>query len=196
MPRLGVFGGSFDPVHRVHERLADAALQQLELDELLVIPALHSPFKAQAHASAEHRLHMLRLAFAGVQRTRIDERELRRAEPTPSVRTLDELRVERPGWSIHLLVGQDGFEALDAWVEPDRLAQLCELAVLARPGGGAGRPVRWRGTPVRWLEGSPMDLSSTAVRAGLARGQRPEGLRDEVFAYIRSASLYAFGSLA
>jgi len=196
MPRLGVFGGSFDPVHRAHERLVELARTQLELDEVLLIPAFRSPLKPQTLASAADRLQMLHIAFGGFERVCIDERELRRGAATPSVRSLEELHAERPGARIHLLMGQDSFESLESWIEPERLAQLCELVVLARPGGSAARPDRWRGTRVDWLSGPPMDLNSTTIRAALARGERPEGLRDEVFAYIRRASLYGFGTHA
>lgn len=196
MSRVGVFGGSFDPVHSAHARLVELALEQLRLDEVLLIPAARSPLKDPAVADAVERLQMLRLAFQADGRTRIDERELRRGGASPTVRTLESLHAEARDRRLVLLLGQDSFDQLERWVQPERISTLCEIAVLARPGGGNSRPQRWRESSVHWLDAAPADLSSSEIRRTLSQGERPAGLHDRVFAYIREHSLYGFGATA
>lgn len=132
---LAVLGGSFNPPHRTHERLAAEAFAQLEIDELRVIPAGDHPWKRDRDmAPARHRLAMCRLAFAGLPGVVVDDRELRRAGPSYTVDTLAELAAEAPGRPLYFLIGSDNLAQLPAWHDPHRLLRLCTVVTWPRLG--------------------------------------------------------------
>ena len=110
-PRVGVFGGAFDPPHIAHVALARAAVEQLQLDELRIFPTGQAWHKAQTLSAPEHRLAMARIAFADVPRAVIDDRELRRPGPTYTIDTLRELMAERPQAQLFLASGRVVHEA-------------------------------------------------------------------------------------
>ena len=134
-PRLGVlYGGTFDPVHDGHVGVARHARDALDADVWLM-PAADPPHKAATHADAAQRVRMLRLALAGEPRLGVDLRELRRDGPSYTVDTLRELRAEvgrSAPWAI--LVGADGFRALDRWSRWRELFALAHVVVAGRPG--------------------------------------------------------------
>ena len=114
-PRVGVFGGAFDPPHNAHIALAQAALAQLHLAELRIFPTGQAWHKARALSAAEHRLAMVRLAFADLPGTVVDGRELTRTGPSYTLDTLRELRHERPDAQLVLILGADQGNALPGW---------------------------------------------------------------------------------
>ncbi|MDA8744210.1 nicotinate-nucleotide adenylyltransferase [Rubripirellula amarantea] len=133
--RIGVFGGSFDPVHIGHLWIAEAAREHLSLDEVRWIPAATSPLKTNGPiASDEDRLQMVRLAISGNSHFVLDERELRRGEMSYTVDTMTELVAEHPGDNFFLIIGSDSLETFDRWREPKRLLELVTLAVIQRGG--------------------------------------------------------------
>ena len=115
--RVGIFGGTFDPVHHGHLLLAEAALEQLDLDRILFIPAALSPFKQDRPpgASPEQRLRMLRLATGSEPRFGVDDRELHREGPSFTLETVRSLLGDYPGVRFLLLVGADNLGDLDRW---------------------------------------------------------------------------------
>ena len=134
--RLGIFGGSFDPVHIGHLWIAESALESLGLDEIRWMPAATSPLKpGGARASAEDRLEMLRLALAGVDQHFIDDREIRRGGSSYTVDTMAEIREENPTAEIFLIIGGDSLASFRQWHQPTRLLSLVQLAVVHRGGG-------------------------------------------------------------
>jgi nicotinate-nucleotide adenylyltransferase len=133
--RLGVFGGSFDPVHLGHLIVAESAADLLALDSVLFVPARVQPFKIGLHsASAEDRVAMLRLAIEGNTRFSLDVREIGRDGPSYSVDTLRELHSETPGDELLLLVGADAAWDLPHWHHANRLREYADIFVLSRPG--------------------------------------------------------------
>ncbi|MBL0424830.1 nicotinate (nicotinamide) nucleotide adenylyltransferase [Ramlibacter alkalitolerans] len=192
MRRVGMFGGAFDPPHRAHVALAGAAVQQLALDRLYVLPTGNAWHKARTLSSAGHRLAMTRLAFAPLPAVQVDDRELRRTGPTYSVETLRELQAEHPGALLHLLMGEDqaaGFTGWQAWQE------IAQLAVLCVAGRGAGEGIATLralpGVRVQVLKLPQMPESATDVRARLTRGQEiGELVGPAVAGYIESHHLY------
>ena len=133
--RLGVFGGSFDPVHTGHLIVAEAAADILTLDSVLFVPARVQPFKIGKHsATAEDRVAMLRLAIEGNRRFSLDLREVEREGPSYSVDTLRELHSETPGDELFLLVGADAAGDLPQWHNAESLTDYASLIVLTRPG--------------------------------------------------------------
>jgi nicotinate-nucleotide adenylyltransferase len=169
MMKLGLFGGSFDPVHLGHLLVAQAAIEELGLDKLFFIPAAQSPFKPENQpAPAAIRLQLLRLAFAGKSNCEIDEQEIRRGGVSYTVDTLRDYAKKFPGAEIFYLIGADNAAKLNEWREPAELAKLAEFVAVPRPGGGpAVFPPPFHG---RMLKGFPFDVSSSQIRARVKAG--------------------------
>lgn len=188
--RIGLYGGSFDPVHLGHLILARDALEQLGLARLVFIPAAISPHKLgrAPGASGADRLDMLAAAVAGEPLFSVDGRELGRAGPSYTVDTIHELRAEGPeDAEFFYLIGEDNVPALDTWHRVAELRSLVQFVVCHRhaptagfPAGPAGFAAGPHGFPVvaRWL-----DISSTEVRNRVAAGRSiryllPEGVQE------------------
>ena len=166
--RVGVFGGAFDPPHRVHRALARLALRHLGLDVLHVIPTGYAWHKTRPLSPAVHRLAMCRLAFARLNRVVIDARELARPGPSYTADTLAELRTQDPQAELLLLIGADQWRALPSWQRWRDVLALATPVVAARPGAAlADAPL---GPPPRTLPWPARDVSSTAVRCAAAAG--------------------------
>jgi nicotinate-nucleotide adenylyltransferase len=193
--RIGIFGGSFDPPHLAHVALARAAVAQLGLDELRVLPTGQAWHKARELSAAHHRLAMAREAFRDVPHAVVDDRELRRSGPTYTVDTLRELRAEAPGAELLLVIGADQAEALHAWHESAAIMGLATLAVAARARPGPDAPPfdTSRLPPGRWVavELPNMPVSATQIRARAAAGQDIHQLVPAgVASYIALHNLY------
>lgn len=189
--RIGVFGGSFDPIHLGHVAAARAAADRLDLDRVLFIPARQQPLKRGGHAaSPDDRAAMVRAAVAADARFALDDRELRRAGPSYTVDTLRSLRAEYPRDTLFLLVGADAARELPRWREADVIPQLAEVVVLTRPGIDA--PV---GDAVaRRLDIPAHDIAAQDIRARCRRGEPLAGLvPDAVARYIAAHRLYTNG---
>ncbi|MFM9915756.1 MAG: nicotinate-nucleotide adenylyltransferase [Rhizobacter sp.] len=167
MRRIGLFGGSFDPVHDAHLALARAALRDLELDELRWIPAGQPWQKARVVTDAVHREAMVALAIEGEPRFVLDPIELRRPGPSYTLDTVRELQAAHPGAQWFLIVGQDQQSALPTWHRAEELLGRVTLAVARRPGAVDGVALA---SGARTIDLPPMDLSSTQVRARCAAG--------------------------
>jgi nicotinate-nucleotide adenylyltransferase len=194
-PRLGVFGGAFDPPHLGHVALARAAVEQLKLDQLRVFPTGQAWHKARELSPAAHRLAMAELAFAGVPRAVVDGRELQRQGPTYTIDTLRELRQEFPQAQLLLVIGADQAEDLHGWRESAEIARLAtvSIAARARPMGHAAGfdSSRLPEGPREPVELPPVPVSSTEVRR---RAAAAEGIADLVppcvASYIERHHLY------
>jgi nicotinate-nucleotide adenylyltransferase len=177
--RVGLFGGSFDPVHLGHLILAEAALEELRLDRIVFIPAAVSPFKTERPPSAsnDQRLLMLRKATAEESRFSVDERELHRSGPSYTIDTVRELLGDHPGVRFIYLIGADNLKELPKWHEIEELKNLVDFAVLDR---GGSPEILTCGYPI---VSRRIDLSSTEIRDRLAKGLSirfmvPEGVYD------------------
>jgi nicotinate-nucleotide adenylyltransferase len=170
MQRVGLYGGSLDPVHLGHLLVAQAALDELRLDELRFIPAAQSPFKARPPvASAGVRIRMLRLALAGQERIEIDEREIRRGGVGYTIDTVREISGESPGTSWFWLIGADHVPELPQWRDSVELARLVEFVVIPRPAENIPQlPAPWR---LQVLRGWPLRLSSSEIRERIRTGR-------------------------
>jgi nicotinate-nucleotide adenylyltransferase len=209
MNAIGIFGGTFDPVHFGHLRAAVEAREKLAVADFRLLPAGQPPHREPPVASPEQRLEMLRLAIAGCPDVRVDDREVRRAGYSYMSDTLAEIRGEAGDAPLLLLIGQDAANALDTWHEWRRLFDLAHLVVMRRPDAHfqcAGElrgeierrrirdPAALHGRPagdVLSLEITQLDISSTDIRARLASSRSPRFLLpDPVLDYIRSQGLY------
>jgi nicotinate-nucleotide adenylyltransferase len=210
-PRIGLLGGTFDPVHNGHLRTALEVVELLGLDELRLVPVNSPALRAEPAAPPTERLEMLSLAAAGEPRLRVDDRELRRGGVSYSIDTLRELRHEIGNAAcLCMVVGEDAFAGLERWKDWQLLLDYAHIAVLTRPGATpvppgelatwtaehlAGDPLatlasRGRGRILR-LGLTQLAISSTQIR-GLLRAGRPARylLPDGVLDHIRRTGLY------
>ncbi len=211
-PPIGILGGTFDPVHFGHLRLAEEMAEALGLERVLFIPAGQPPHRAPPGTAALHRLEMVRRAVAGNPRFVVDAREVQRPQPSYTVDTLTALRAELgSGQPLWLLLGSDAFRGLPGWHQWQRLFALANIAVATRPGeastqadaippllqreagerrvadaaasGPAGSLLDWQMTPLA--------ISATAIRDSLARHRSARYLLpDAVLDYIHEHQLY------
>jgi nicotinate-nucleotide adenylyltransferase len=197
--RIGMFGGSFDPPHLAHVALARAAVAQLQLDVLLIIPAGQAWYKERALSAAGDRLAMSRLAFDGLERVQVDTRELERPGPSFTIDTLEALQAENPGAQLHLIIGKDQFLALTTWHRWEDLVQLAIICIADRadPAGaeaGFSSQVRLP-QPLKHLQLPLMPFSATDIRRKIASGAAtPQSLArlvpEAVARYIEHHRLY------
>ncbi len=183
MSKVGVFGGTFDPVHVGHLAIANAALDELGLDRVCFVPARRSPLKQDGPiASAEDRLAMLAAAIQDEPRFRVTKVELDRKGPSFTVDTLESLRGEG---ELFLILGSDAYADFERWREPARIRSLATVVLAARPGA-PNAPA-----DVRMLDSPLMDISSRELRARAARGRSLRYLVPEAaLRYIEEHRLY------
>jgi nicotinate-nucleotide adenylyltransferase len=211
---IGVFGGTFDPVHFGHLRLGVEAIDNLGLGEVRIVPAGVPPHRAAPFAPAADRLRMAALAIAGEPRFVLDDAEAMSTGPSFTVDTLTRLRGELgPARPLCLLLGSDAFAGLATWSRWRQLFELAHIGIATRAGQGAGQgalaaplaaefAARHRES-ASCLEGAPagsivrfsmsaLDISASAIRDLLAQGRRPRYLLpDAVLDYIGSNRLYS-----
>jgi nicotinate-nucleotide adenylyltransferase len=173
--KLGIFGGSFDPVHLGHLLVAQAAIEELGLDRLFFIPAAQSPFKPENQpAPAAVRLQLLRFALAGKTNCEVDAQEIRRGGVSYTVDTLRDYAQRFSGAKLFYLIGADNAPKLNEWREPAELSRLAEFVAIPRPGGANPIfPPPFRG---RMLRGFPIAVSSSEIRARVKAGLTIENL--------------------
>ena len=190
---IGILGGTFDPPHAGHVAAAVAAHEQLGLDEVRVIPAGQAPLRTGAPvASAADRIAMCRLAFAEHAWAGVDDRETRRDGTSWSVDTARELAREHPSARLVWILGADQLTRLDRWKDVAALCGLVEFAVLSRDGSPTSPPAALSSVVrLTVLDAPPVQVSSTALREALRRGDSPRnGLPLGVARHIEERSLY------
>lgn len=186
---VGILGGVFDPPHLGHVRLAQAALRELDLDQLLVL-VVADPGHKGATAPVETRLELARLAFAEVPEMTIDV--------DPHARTVDSLEERRPEHALFIL-GADELAGFESWKSPERVLELVRLAVAMRPGVSRAEVdgVRERlgaGDRIVEFDMEPVDISSSEIRARVARNEPVDDLVPPAVAdAIALLGLYRFG---
>jgi nicotinate-nucleotide adenylyltransferase len=193
--RIGVFGGAFDPPHNAHLALAQAAVLQLRLDVLHVVPTGEAWHKPWPLTDSVHRLAMARLAFAGQPKLVVDDCEIRRAGPSYTIDTLRALHNAEPGAQLLLVMGEDQAESLDRWYEISAITQLAIISIARRTEfSRAGRRFDPKSLPnavFQPLQLPLMQASATEVRARLAAGEGIDHLvPDAVARYIAQHLLY------
>lgn len=188
--RLGLFGGSFDPVHLGHLLVAQAAREEQQLDRVFFIPTAQSPFKiGQKLISGEERLRLLRLALAGNAASEIDNQEIVRGGISFTIDTVRNYRAAFPTAKLFYLIGADHVLQLPKWREAEELARTVEFLVIPRPGEiPAALPAPFAG---KSLNGFPLGVSSSQIRARIQAGLSIENLVPATVAEaIRNNRLY------
>ena len=170
MQRIGLFGGSFDPVHTGHLLLAQAAFDELGLNRLFFILAAQSPFKTgNQFAPAAIRMQLLRIALAGKTNCEVDDQEIQRGGVSFTIDTIRDYTRRFPDAQLYYLIGADNVASLPQWREAGELAGLAEFAIIPRPGDASVPiPPPFRG---RTLQGFPFGVSSSQIRARVKAGQ-------------------------
>lgn len=188
--KLGIYGGSFDPVHLGHLLVAQAAMEELGLARLFFVPAAQSPFKPENQPAPDAvRLQLLRLALAGSSNCTVDDQEIQRGGTSYTVETLRDYTYRFPGAELFYLIGADNAVKLNEWREAGELARLAEFVAVPRPGdGSAVFPPPFRG---RTLHGFPFAVSSSKIRARVKAGLPVENLVPTAVAEaIRTTKIY------
>lgn len=185
--RIGVLGGTFDPIHEGHLAAARAAIDCASLDRVLVIPTAVPPHRPPAVAGAEDRLEMARLATAEDGRFEVSDMELRREGASFTVDTLRELHGRNPDDELFLILGWDAAKLLGTWHEPDEVRRLAHVIVVTRPGSGSPATA----PEMILCERPTPDISGSALRRAIAQ-REPLGDRvpAAVARYIAEKGLY------
>ena len=206
MRRVGLLGGTFDPVHFGHLRSAVEVCEQLQLDELRLIPSARPPHRGMPGATAAQRLRMVELALGQGGGLQVDDRELQRERPSYTVETLESLRQELGSdVALFMVLGWDAFCGLPSWHRWESLLELANLVVLQRPdydlevpevlkdllaARSADQPERSHGQII-CLSQTPLAISATHIRTLVGKGASPRFLLpDAVLDYIENEGLY------
>jgi len=196
--RLGIFGGSFDPVHNGHLGLARACQEQAALDEVWFMPTSTQPLKQHGpHASNADRMKMLRLATEDEDAWRVCTLETDRGGVSYTIDTLRQLREELPEAALFFLIGSDALRDVAHWKEPREIFRLATPLVVHRAGAPPADlaplvPLCTDQTRARLIELPALDVSSSEIRTGLAAGDSIDGLTPpSVVEYISTNQLYA-----
>lgn len=191
--RIGVFGGTFDPLHSGHLVVADEVLTRLSLDEILFVPA-GDPWQKETSASDSDRLAMVILGLEGHPAYTLSTIDLDRPGPTYTVDTLRELRSQYKNAELFFIVGADAYAGIDTWNESGKLAELAQFVVVSRPMNTPIAPPKPR-PGVNWLDIPALPVSSTQCRQRVRDGLSLEGLvPGGVAQYIADHQLYRSAS--
>lgn len=188
--RLGILGGTFDPVHSGHVLLAQAVLERLPLDRILFVPAADPPHKRSLVTSATHRFEMVRLALEGLKRMEISRAELDREGPSYTVETLRHFRSHYAGSDLYLIIGADNIADLPTWHDPEGILALATIVSGSRDEQGLAQDPDF-GSRILRVPTPTYDISSTDIRQRLLQGLPVRYLVPEaVEHYLASHGLY------
>lgn len=198
--RIGLLGGAFDPIHHGHLRIAQEALEQLQLDQVRFIPTAKPPHKAATQADFAARCAMVELAISGNSAFTLDPREGNCDKPSYSVVTLRELQQKLPSTECHWLLGSDAWDNITTWHEWQECLELATFVVMNRPSSGNTNnktvaklpPSAPKSAKIKSLPINPLDISSSQIRALLQQDRSPQYLLPaSVMAYLQQHQLYA-----
>ncbi len=199
--RIGIFGGSFDPVHYGHLILAERCREEAQLDEVWFIPCAMSPLKeAGPRGTDRQRSEMLEMALAGHDAFQLKKLELERGGVSYTVDTLQEIKQTHPEAELFFLIGDDSLESFDQWREPGTICELAQPLVVNRPGSGAVDlsilkqyvdEDRFAKIQASQINSPYIEISSTDLRARTQAGKSIRYLTPRsVEKYIQTQNLY------
>lgn len=190
-PKIGILGGTFDPVHLAHLLIAQEAYQQLGLDQVWFMPSYVSPHKrGRSAASARDRFRMLKLAVGGDPRFKVSNMEIKLKGVSYTVNTLRKLSLQKPPKELYLIAGSDALKHFSRWRNPDQIVKLCHIAVVERPGFHL-TTTGLRGKRIVRIKMPLLEISSSDIGRRVKSGQSitylvPEKVKD----YIEKHRLY------
>jgi nicotinate-nucleotide adenylyltransferase len=188
--KIGIFGGTFDPVHCGHLQLAQYARSQFSLDKVIFVPAYQSPHKKNIPllTSPQDRYEMARLAIEGEPFLDLSDCELKRKGVSYTLDTLSEFEKKYPGAEFFLIMGKDAFEGLDTWHRAAELKKKVRFLVAKRENHEIHTP---KGARVEWIKMPLCPISASGIREAVKQGKRVgDTVPPKVFQYIRKRSLY------
>ncbi len=190
--RVGIFGGTFDPIHNGHLAIAQTAINELPLDRVLFIPAAIPPHKLnQEISSAEIRLELVKLAVADNPQFEISTIELDRDGPSYMVDTVRQLKTEHPEWDLYLIIGADNLLGFHEWRQPDEILRFCRLAVYPRYESDIQNVPKELLNRCVIFKAPRMEISSSYIRRLVYEGKSIRYLvPDCIDDYIRRKQLY------
>jgi nicotinate-nucleotide adenylyltransferase len=189
--KLGLFGGMFDPIHLGHLRAAEIVRESLGLDEVVFVPAGVPPHRGKPAAAGIDRYAMVALATSTQRAFLPSDVELAREGPSYTVETVAQLRARHPQAEVVLIVGSDNLPMIAEWREPERLLEMCTVAVVERPGSAPAPAGKVPPSRVRRVEGAALPIASRDLRERIRAGRSvrhlvPDGVAD----YIDKRGLY------
>ncbi len=201
---IGLFGGSFDPVHTGHTRTIKSVAEQLSLDQVCFIPAARSPFKDKSTVKDTDRITMLTLALEPYPNFKIDQREINQSGTSYTIDTLNSIHAEQPDAQLYFIIGMDAWQGFERWKQWQDITALCHIVVMTRPEYFASplsdfwqeklstqvKCLRENDNRLFFVQVSELEISSSQIRGSLQKGKLAEGLDGKVAAYIKQHALY------
>lgn len=200
MRRIGILGGTFDPVHNAHLLLGRQAYEEYNLDEIWFMPSHIPPHKRDHHVTdGEDRINMLQLAVADMPYASVSDFEMKREGNTYTVQTMALLKEQYPDDRFYFIIGADSLYQLEDWYQPERVMQLTAFLVSGRSYEGAERTLEEQveylkdkyGADIQILHNEVVDVASAEIRKEIAEGSdRKPDVPEAVLSYIESHGLY------
>ena len=208
MPRIiGVFGGTFDPVHNGHVLTISELLGKLPFEKILVIPNLQPPHRESSQVSYKHRYEMASMAFKDIPKTIVDNRESLRDGPSYAIETVKEIMSEEEGVRVVMIVGSDSFGDIHSWYKWEELINLVDFVIMKRPDMPLSKNKKAKGlVSAEWfkkdlfedsklyffvIEVTPFKISSSSIREKIVKGKKIDHLVNTlVKEYIKKHGLY------
>jgi len=196
--RIGIMGGSFNPIHERHLEIAACAKREYKLSRVIFLPTGNPPHKHEELADAEDRFEMTRLAVGGQPDFTASRMEIDREGIIYTVDTLARLQKQMPDMAFDYIIGEDALMELPNWKKPDKLFSMCRFIVCRRTGEAESNEafvheLEKRGARFAFLPLSAAQTSSTSIRRRIEEGQMPDELPPQVEEYIRQMGLYGSG---
>ena len=208
MPRIiGVFGGTFDPVHNGHVVTISELLEKLPFEKILVIPNFHPPHRENPQVSYKHRFKMTSLAFKDIPKTAVDSREYLKEGPSYAIKTVKEVMSEEEGAKVVMIVGSDSFGDIHSWYKWEELINLVDFVIMKRPDMPLSKNKKAKDlVNAEWfkkdlfedsqlnifeIEVTPFKISSSSIKEKIAKGKKIDHLVNSlVEEYIKEHGLY------
>ena len=208
MPRIiGVFGGTFDPVHNGHVLTISELLEKLPFEKILVIPNFQPPHRESSQVSYKHRYEMASMAFKDIPKTIVDNRESLRDGPSYAIETVKEIMSEEEGVRVVMIVGSDSFGDIHSWYKWEELIDLVDFVIMKRPGMPLSKNKKAKDLVsvkgfkkdlfedsklnIFEIEVTPFKISSSSIREKIVKGKKIDHLVNTlVEEYIKKHGLY------
>lgn len=190
--RIGLLGGTFDPVHFGHLSIVRSFLTSGRIDQLWILPSSNPPHKEEESLTAfGYRKQMLKAAFAEFEDVLISDIERNLSGPSYTIRTLEFLKERFPDPVFYLCIGEDSLSGFESWYKADEILEQCELLVAKRPNSGNNKVKQEVLAKVHFIEHKPVEISSTVLRNRLKRGEDVSNyIPEAVLQIIRKHKLY------